>query len=100
MRITASFEGPVDRQKTLPDSGVERSPLEVHALLALDREVACVRGLELLFGHADESVVDIHKLRHETLLSLMWSGSRGAGRPDIGRATYVAYGRPILRLTS
>ena len=62
MRITASLDGPVARQKTLPDLGVQPRALEVDALLLLDREVAVVRLAQLLAGDADEPAVDVHEL--------------------------------------
>ena len=53
--MTASLDGPVARQKTLPDFGVEPGVLVVDALLGLDVEVALVGLGELLPGHAEES---------------------------------------------
>ena len=42
--------------------------LVVDAVLAFDVEVALVRLRELLGGHAEEPVMDIHELRHIDLL--------------------------------
>jgi len=48
---------------------VEPCPLEMDAVLGLDRGVALVGLPELLGRHTDETVVDIHELRHVSLLS-------------------------------
>jgi hypothetical protein len=44
--------------------------LEVHALSSLDRQVALAGLPQLLLGHADESVMDVHELRHVRLLTV------------------------------
>jgi hypothetical protein len=44
--------------------------LEVHALGGLDRQVALVGLAELVLGHADESAVHVHELRHARLLAV------------------------------
>jgi hypothetical protein len=64
------LDGPVDRKKTLPDAGSSPRPFEVHALVALDREITLVRLAELGLRHADEPAVDIHEPRHVTPLPL------------------------------
>ena len=66
--MTASFDGPVARQKTLPASGIEPGVLVMDAVLALGIEVALVRFRQLLGGHTEEPVMDIHELRHIDLL--------------------------------
>src|SRR5262245_32905353 len=44
--------------------GVEPRPLEVDALVALDREIPLVGFLELGGRDADETAVNVHELRH------------------------------------
>ena len=60
--MTASLDGPVARQKTLPASGSSQARSKWTLLVALDREVAVVRLAKLVPGDAEEAVVDVHEL--------------------------------------
>jgi hypothetical protein len=42
----------------------------MHALNGLDRQVALAGRAQLVLGHADESVMDVHELRHVRLLTV------------------------------
>ena len=79
--MTASLDGPVARQKTLPALGIEPGVLVVDAFLALDVEVALVGFGELLRGHAEEPVVDIHELRPSSVSSVGLDGLDGRRVP-------------------
>src|SRR5512135_2611636 len=43
---------------------VEPRPLVVHGLIAFEREIAAMGLGQLLRGHAEEAVVDVHERRH------------------------------------
>lgn len=60
--MTASFDGPVARQNTLPGLGVEPRSLEMHALVLLDCEVTLMRLGELWCGDPEEPRMNVHKL--------------------------------------
>src|SRR5215212_11174718 len=78
---------------------IEPGPLVDDALVVLDREIAVVRVAQLLGGHAEEPVVDIHELGHrippwcrgDPRLARTLAGD---GVPVIGRPTD---GRPQAR---
>ena len=83
--MTDSRDGPLARQKTLPETRVEPRTLEVDALVRLDREVALVGLLQLLGGDAEEARVDVHEGRHNPLLARV---PRPSGR-GIGDAASI-----------
>ena len=83
---------------------IEPGVLEVDALVVLDGQVALVRFAELLRGHAEEAIVDIHELGHRRILllarpPLITTGSDGGGAWRVGHRGSVI-GRPDRRSVS
>src|SRR5512142_2578987 len=85
---------PGGQAEDLPRLGVEPRALEMDAFVALDREVALVRFLELLGRHPDEPVVDVHELRHLVPpASTRARGRRRGGSVTAAAASSVLRGR-------
>src|SRR5690348_11772978 len=84
---------------------VEPGVLEVHTLRRLDLQITLVRLAQLLRGHADESVVHVHELRHVRLLTVNRPGwrrgiSRGQRRGPSWPLTMAGSGWPAHGATA
>jgi hypothetical protein len=77
---------------------VEPRVLKVHTLRRLDLQITLMGLAQLLGGHADESVMHVHELRHVRLLTVYRPGWQ-RGSPAGSAAALVASDDGVRRVT-